>query len=231
MDGTLTRSRSTIDPVMDAILAKAGRSHDIVIVSGARLEQIQVQIPAADVYAVLAQNGNDAYEPFGARAWRNELDWQQKRWIYNWIDISLEVVCDQFEFTPWPIPSVEDLVEDRGCQISYSLIGHNRPIEEKIAFDRDGSKRRKILDWMPFKSGETEVRIGGTTCLDFFLIGKHKGTNVKAYADRKGWIPEECLYIGDALFEGGNDFPVVGVMPTLSVNGPDDTFQFLEGIV
>jgi HAD superfamily hydrolase (TIGR01484 family) len=223
MDGTLTRSRSQIDPVMDAVLSKIGKTIDIVIVSGARLEQIQLQVPAADVYAILAQNGNDAYEPFGTQAWRNELNWMQRLSVLNWIDKARDAVI--------PAANQDDLVEDRGCQIAYSLIGHHRPIEEKIAFDPKGDKRKQLLEYFPFRSSEVEVRIGGTTCLDFVPIGKNKGTNVAAYAQRKNWKPDECLYIGDALFKGGNDEPVVGVIPTLQVSAPDDTYQYFETLI
>ena len=43
-----------------------------------------------------------------------------------------------------------------------------------------------------------------------------------------GWNKEECLYVGDALFPGGNDAVVVGVVPTHQIKDPDDTFRFIK---
>jgi len=43
-----------------------------------------------------------------------------------------------------------------------------------------------------------------------------------------GWNKKGCLYIGDALFPGGNDETVVGVIETKSVRNPEDTFTLLE---
>ena len=42
------------------------------------------------------------------------------------------------------------------------------------------------------------------------------------------WKKEDCLYVGDALFPGGNDETVIGIVPTHAVKDPDDTFRFIE---
>jgi len=69
---------------------------------------------------------------------------------------------------------------------------------------------------------------GGTTGLDFFLAGHNKGVNVAHFIDRQKWNKEDCLYVGDALFPGGNDACVIGVIPTHAVGGPDETFEYIQ---
>ena len=79
-----------------------------------------------------------------------------------------------------------------------------------------------------FHSENIEVGIGGTTCIDFFKKGNSKGDNVLEYIKRKNWKKSECLYVGDALFEGGNDYSVVGKLSTLSVKNPEETYHLIK---
>ena len=88
-----------------------------------------------------------------------------------------------------------------------------------------------MLEQFPFQSDEFEVRIGGTTCFDYFIKGMHKGSNVKRLADTHGWDIADCMYVGDALFPGGNDEAVIGVCPTRKVSGPDETVEVIKKIL
>ena len=72
------------------------------------------------------------------------------------------------------------------------------------------------------------VRPGGTTTFDFTIAGKDKGFNILRLIRHEGWKKEDCIYIGDALFAGGNDETVIGVIPTHAVKDPDDTFDFVK---
>ena len=76
-----------------------------------------------------------------------------------------------------------------------------------------------------------DVVPGGTTCLDFFLRGKNKGYNVLRLIKKEGWLHEDCIYVGDALFPGGNDETVLGVIPTHAVKDPDETFAFVQSLL
>jgi hypothetical protein len=73
-----------------------------------------------------------------------------------------------------------------------------------------------------------DVRPGGTTTFDFTIAGKHKGFNIMRLIEKEGWKKEDCVYVGDALFPGGNDETVIDVIATHAVNDPDETFRFIE---
>ena len=124
-----------------------------------------------------------------------------------------------------------DLVQDRGCQISYSLIGHNEEISKKEHCDPSQEKRLGILKKFPFRSKTVEVKIGGTTCLDFFIKGYNKGKNVESLSKKMKWKKSECLYIGDALFPNGNDETVIGVVPTQQVENPKETERVIQSVI
>ena len=199
---------------------------DIVIVSGASIVQIRKQVGFGP-YSLLAQNGNDAYFVPDEQAWRNELTWIQKFAVFKLVERLLKVSGESVGDSLYK-------VEDRGCQISYSATGHKAPIELKKAYDPDGSVRKNVIDddleWFN-EMGIHGIKyaIGGTTCIDFYT--HTKGENVARFVGEMGWRPDECVYVGDALFEGGNDATVIGVVPTVAVEGPEDTLRVIKSFL
>lgn len=227
MDGTLTESRSLIAVESARMLFILDQGYDIVIVSGATQGQILVQIPTALSFSTLAQNGNDVQSNrlLQPVKWRNELNWMQKYKVFSLINHLLVGRSKE---------DLADLVEDRGGQISYSGTGHHAPLEQKCVYDPDCELRIQQIedDWAWFKEIETygiKWAIGGTTCIDFYLHSK--GENIARYVKEMGWKPEECLYIGDALFPGGNDETVRGVIPVRQVENPAECAQFMRELL
>lgn len=218
LDDTVTLSRSRIDEAMYALLSTL--PHDIVVISGAQHTQIEKQILDVPAYR-LGQNGNQAYHEDGTLLWEERLLPHQEAHVRAHISALQDRVSH-------PVRDTNDLIEHRGSQISYSLIGHNEDVHTKKAFDPDRSQRLTLLEAVPFESDEVEVRIGGTTCFDYFMKGRHKGFNVARLIEHEGWNTDACLYFGDALFPGGNDEAVIGVIETVSVADHLDTYKKLR---
>lgn len=223
LDNTVTRSRTEISSLMRAALSDLVDSgYDVVIVSGAKVEQALKQTQDFPCY-YLGQNGNHAYDgSIKSDMWRNTLTEKEKTEIMEHI-LSIP--------RTWAVADEDDLIQDRECQISYSLLGHNEELSKKEAFDPDFSKRKQLLAEHPLVSDTVEIKMGGTTCLDYVPKGKHKGYNVAMLLRHLEWKKEECLYIGDALFPGGNDEAVVGVIDTKQVANPSETLEFLRSVL
>ncbi|HVU75427.1 MAG TPA: HAD-IIB family hydrolase [Candidatus Paceibacterota bacterium] len=228
LDGTLTPSRSEIRAQDVATFEQLCAQYDVVVVSGAQDSQMRKQLPErlnAKFYR-LTQNGNKAFDPDGNEMWSEVFAPEQEKLVFatieKWKHELAIAVRDE-----------NDLVEHRGSQISYSLIGHEEDRAKKAAYDPDGSAIKKILAQRPadvaaLTEAGVEVTVAGTTCFDFFLLGKNKGFHVARLAVQKGWDKDECIYIGDALEPGRNDETVIGVLPTHAVKDPDDTFSFIK---
>ena len=224
LDGTLTDSRSEITQRMTDALADwclAGKQ--IAITSGAELSQMVKQIPYIDSdkwpFHILPQSGN-MYK-HGEVIWEDILCDAEREEMYKHIGL----IKKEYK------PITENLLEDRGCQIAYSLIGHDAPKDKKKAFDPTGQRRLKLLEEYPLQSDIVDVRVAGGTCLDYTARGKHKGYNVQRLIDRLGWNKDECVYIGDALFKGGNDETVIGVIDTLETSGWQETIELMKSLV
>ncbi|HWO07548.1 MAG TPA: HAD-IIB family hydrolase [Candidatus Paceibacterota bacterium] len=231
LDKTLTVSRSPMALPHQEIFDHLCNTRDVVVVTGGTVEQIREQVTPRfeGKYYALAQSGNHAIDISGAELWREAINEAQSDAVHAFI----EKLKRHFDLT---VKDENDLVEHRGAQISYSVIGFHEDVEKKYAFDPDEKKRAAALamlseDVKRLNDVGIEVTPAGTTTYNFILLGKHKGYNVKRLADLKEWNQDDCVYVGDALFPGGNDESVIGVLPTKAVTNPEDTFQYLAGLL
>jgi HAD superfamily hydrolase (TIGR01484 family) len=229
LDNTLTPSKSLILPQHLPILERLAERADVIVVSGHGEKDIRKHLTAAmdAKYHILGQNGNFAETKDGRILWNRSLSQDKK-------DAILGFITKARAHLNYTVKDETDIVEDRDSQIAFSLIGHHENKAIKDAFDPDFAKRRKLLEDMrsdieALEKTGVEARIGGTTNIDFFELGKNKGYNVTQFIGMMQWDKEECLYMGDALFPGGNDETVIGIIPTHAVKNPDDTFSFIEG--
>jgi phosphomannomutase len=218
LDDTVTLSRSLIDDDMHELMHAL--PHNIIVISGGQYSQINKQLRDVPAYR-LGQNGNQAYHREGYVLWEERLLPHHEDAIRSHIEALKNVASHK-------VRNEHDLVEHRGSQISYSLIGHNEDTITKKSFDPDREKRLALLSEVPFESDEVEVRIGGTTCFDYFIKGKHKGFNIERLIHHEGWDKSHCLYFGDALSPGGNDEAVIGVINTVPVRDHRDTYNKLR---
>ncbi len=202
MDGTVTESKSPIKKAMRDLLLSL--KEDVVIISGAKLLQMRKQL--GDGFNMMGCNGNHCHY------WSRVLNNSERQEVMDFLST---------------LPQGEDLIQDRRSQISYSLIGHNKPLSKKKLADPNHRKRKEIVS--RFHSKTIEASIGGTTCIDFYKKGNSKGDNVLEYIKRKNWKKGQCLYIGDALFLGGNDYTVMGKISTLK--NPKETYKFIKTLI
>jgi len=217
LDKTIAPPRQPILSSMFDLLSSL--PHDIVIVSGQLEEKIAWQ--SNNLYAYkLGQNGNEAKDREGNLLWYTPLSDVHRTQILSHIEQLMSLL-------PEKPNSAWDPIEDRGAQITFSPVGNTAPVEVKMAYDPQRSKRDALLTEVPFVSKELIVKIGGSTSLDYIHKDRHKGTNVQKLIDLKGWDEDECVYFGDGLYEGGNDEAVIGVIETISVEDHLDTFEKL----
>ncbi len=227
LDNTLTPSRAAMKPEHAPIFGRLCREKDVVVVTGGAEEQIQKQIPlpAAGNYYMLSQQGNHAVGKDGTLAWQETVSPEQEEAVRAFADILTREL-------DLGVADRDDLFENRGSQLAYSTIGFHESNEKKYAYDPDQSKRRALLsahadDLAKLRAIGIEAMPAGSTTIDFILAGRNKGFNIARWLVREGWQAGDCIYFGDALFPGGNDETVIGVIPTHPVKDPDETFAFI----
>ena len=238
LDNTLTPSKSLIEPAHVPILKQLAERADVTVVSGHGEADIKKHLrPELEgKYNILGQNGNRAVAKDGTVLWSNSLSQAQKDAIQTFIDWAREELRRNGTVTE--VKDEDDIVEDRDSQIAFSFIGHHEDKAKKDAFDPDFSKRRLVLaaaemngELQRLADAGVEARIGGTTNIDLFQLGKNKGYNVGVFIEKMGWQRQDCIYIGDALFPGGNDDTVIGVIETHPVKDYRETYSYLEKVL
>jgi phosphomannomutase len=76
------------------------------------------------------------------------------------------------------------------------------------------------------------VHLGGTTSVDVTKPGIDKAYGIRKLRDILGITIKEMIFIGDALFPGGNDYPAkeAGVV-SIQVRDPNETKRVIEAII
>jgi len=231
LDNTLTPSRAAMAPHHAPIFQELCARHDVVVVTGGAEEQIQKQIPfpSSGNFTMLSQQGNYAIAKDGMLLWYETVTPEQEAAVRAFADLlTAELALS--------VSDPNDLFENRGSQLAYSTLGFHAANELKYAYDPDQSKRRALLAAHPeeiaqLRAAGVEAIPAGSTTIDFILKGKNKGYNIRRLIEKVNWHKDDCLYIGDALFPGGNDETVIGVIPTKAVKNPDETFEYLSSIL
>ena len=103
------------------------------------------------------------------------------------------------------------ILEDRDSQITFSALGQTAPIGLKISWDPGQQKRREIADGLQKLLPEFLVKIGGSTSIDITKRGIDKAYGLRRLTNYLKLSLDQVLYVGDALFPGGNDEPLLGL--------------------
>jgi hypothetical protein len=235
LDGTLAESKSSIDPEMSTRLHDLLGVAKVAIISGGDWPQFEKQVLAQLPHderllnlSILPTCGTKFFQYDGD--WKNlyaeDFTADEKEKIVS----SLNKAIEQAGFKAAKVWG--EVIEDRGSQITFSALGQQAPLEEKNKWDADYAKRKKIKAILDPLIPGFSVRMGGATSIDVTKPGIDKGYGIRKLRDILGISLEEMLFIGDALFPGGNDYPAkeAGVV-SISVRGPQETKPVTEAIV
>jgi phosphomannomutase len=111
-------------------------------------------------------------------------------------------------------------------------LGQEAPLQEKVKWDPDFTKRKKMKTILDGLIPEFSVRVGGSTSIDVTKPGIDKAYGIKKLRDVLAISIEEMVFIGDALFPGGNDYPAeqAGAV-SIRVRDPQETKRVIQAII
>jgi HAD superfamily hydrolase (TIGR01484 family) len=232
IDDTLAESKSAIDDAMATDLAHLCSLARVAIISGAAWPQFEAQVlarlPAGTNDAnlsLLPTCGTQFYRYDGGwqRLYSETLSAEQKSTIIAAIEAAVKTAGITIAQT-WG-----EQIEDRESQITFSALGQQAPHDPKKAWDPDFAKRTKIKALLDVALPQFSVRLGGSTSIDVTLPGIDKAYGIRKLRDILDVPIAEMLYVGDALFEGGNDYPVRSTgADVIQVAGPSETKRVIE---
>jgi phosphomannomutase len=234
LDGTLAASKSAIDPEMAKLLTALLTEMKVAIISGGAMQQFEQQILAHlpqhehfSKLSLLPTCGASFFQYSGDwhQLYSENLSESQKHDIISALTSAVSTSGLQAEKT-WG-----DVIDDRQSQITYSALGQAAPLDEKKQWDPDFSKRKRIKTFLDKSIPMFSVRLGGSTSIDVTLPGIDKAYGIRKLRDILGITIKDMIFVGDALFPGGNDYPArqTGAV-CIQVRDPDETKRVIETI-
>jgi hypothetical protein len=235
LDGTLAPSKSSLAPRTAALLRDLLNIIKVAVISGGAWAQFQKQLLAdlpqdADLVnlSLLPTCGTKflQYNGTWTELYSEDLSTEQRQKIID----SLDRAAGEAGYRAAKVWG--DVIEDRGSQVTFSALGQQAPLAEKEKWDPDFAKRKKITSILETLIPEFSVRMGGATSIDVTKPGIDKAYGIGKLRDTLHISLAEMIYIGDALFPGGNDYPAqqAGVV-SIPVKGPEDTNLVIETIL
>ena len=235
LDGTLAPSKSSLAPQTAALLRDLLAVTKVAVISGGAWAQFEKQLlsdlPKDSLLAnlsLLPTCGTKFFQYDGKweELYSEDLTAEQRKKIID----SLDKAAEEAGYRATKVWG--KVVEDRGSQVTFSALGQQAPLAEKEKWGPDFAKRKKIRAILETLIPEFSIRMGGATSIDVTKPGIDKAYGIGKLRDTLHLSLREMVYIGDALFPGGNDYPVeqAGVV-SIPVKGPGDTNLVISTIV
>jgi phosphomannomutase len=220
LDGTLAKSKQPVDIKMAALLQRLLLQKKVAVISGGTFGQFEKQfLPTLENEKALLSNlyllptsGSALYMfketteknmPRGSwvKEYSHDLSSDEKEKIRTAFDAALE---NAGEKTPPRIYG--ERLEDRDSQMTFSALGQTAPIKEKAEWDPTGKRKLHIAYFLKPLLPDFSIGIGGMTSIDVTKKGIDKAFGVRELSKYANVPIEKMLYVGDALFPGGNDY-------------------------
>ena len=235
LDGTLAKSKSPIDQEMAELLKSLLDVAQVSIISGGDWPQFQKQVldhlPKNSLFQKLS-----ILPTCGTKFYQYKDDWkelyeenftvQEKKQILENLNEAIKNSKLEIKKT-WG-----EQIEDRGSQITFSALGQEAPLAEKKGWDDDFAKRKKIVEPLKKSLKDFSIGMGGTTSIDITKPGIDKAYGINKLKEILNIEIPEMLFVGDALFEGGNDYPARSTgAKCIQVRDPEETKRIIETVI
>ncbi len=235
LDGTLAASKSAPDAEITRLLHDLLGIVKVAVISGGSWSQFEKQLLSQLVPDERLAN-LFLLPTCGTQFFRHDVGWTrlysedltaaQREKIVSALGSALQATG----LTPARVWG--EIIEDRGSQITLSALGQQAPLSQKESWDPDYAKRKRIAAVLDTLIPEFSVRMGGATSIDVTKPGIDKAYGIRKLRDVLGVSLDEMIFVGDALFPGGNDYPAeeAGVV-SIPVRDPDDTRLVIQTIL
>ena len=217
VDGTLTPSRNIIDSNFESFLLDWVTLRNVHLITGSDYEKTLEQIGpelAERVTAVHNCAGNSRWSR-GQEIYRSE--WTIPAEARTWLEGKLEE--SKFALR------TGNHIEERCGLVNFSTIGRGANRAERmiyVKFDNLHKERQQLTKEFNEEFPGLEASVGGETGIDIYEKG-HNKAQLLSYLEEV----EEIHFFGDAIYEGGNDWPLAKAITARNHSG--DSIYRVDG--
>jgi len=236
LDGTLALSKQALDDEMAGLLAALTQVAMVDIISGGDWPQFEKQVVSRmpgsanlDNFIIQPTTGTKLYrhrDGVWDAVYAELFSEDEGRQIRESLQKAVEQAGYAHEQT-WG-----EQIEDRGSQITFSALGQQAPLEAKDKWDPDHEKRKKLQAILQGMLPDLSINIGGSTSIDITRKGVDKAYGLKKLSETVGVALDAILFLGDAIFPGGNDYPAKTLgLDTVRVRDVQETKSVVTGLI
>jgi HAD superfamily hydrolase (TIGR01484 family) len=245
LDGTLAPSKSPLEPDMSRTLVELLKQKKVAVIGGGSYDQFKRQLLAPFKCPPELLKNFFIFPTTSMAFYRYNKGWKE---VYRKIlkESEKRKIRKAFEEVYKEVGYVQpkkiwgDVLEDRITQMSFSPLGQKVVddlgkkgivLKEKWREEND-PLRLKMTRLLGKKLKDFEVRAGGITTIDVTRKGIDKGYGVRQIEKHLHVPIKDMVFIGDALFRGGNDAAAKksGVQ-TVATSGPKETIAIIKKIL
>ena len=201
LDGTLTQHKESLDDTNREVLSALAKRYGLVMVGAGQVMRIFNQLGRfpIDVIGNYGLQYGEYDRSSGEVIIKRDLIFPVEK---QSVRERIEMLREKHGFTEYRGESVE--YHPSGC-VTFPILGTAAIQDDKLAFDPDRRKRRKILEEVKATFPEYTVFIGGSSSFDMAPTPFDKAYALDLYCKEKGIRHDEVVYIGDDYGKGGND--------------------------
>lgn len=246
LDGTLAPTKAQMDSEMSGLIKRLLMNYKVAVIGGGRYSIFQYQfINELNCPQELLNNlflfpvTSTSFYRFN-RGWRQVYAHNLTKSEKAKIKTAFARALKQIGYQP-PKNIYGKVLEDRSSQITWSAVGQD---VVKILGRKKGValKEQWKQQYTPLKLKiaklvgkllpEFEIHAAGYTSIDVTKKGIDKAYGLKQIAKHLKIKIKDMLFIGDAIFPGGNDYAVVKTgVDYMKVKGPKETKKIIKSLL
>lgn len=201
LDGTLTQHKTKLSEAHRDLLMKLSEKYKLLMVGAGTCRRVFEQMNHFPIDIL----GNYGMQYAEYRPETGDIEILKDEHLpcdREKIDKTVTALREKYGFTEYKGDNVE--YHSSGC-ITFPILGTKADIEDKLSFDPDRSKRRKIYDDVKAHFCDYVVFVGGSSSFDMAPAPRDKAYALSEYCRERGIAHNEVVYVGDDYGPGGND--------------------------
>jgi len=201
LDGTLTQHKTPLSALQRQVLTALSQKYKLLMVGAGQVMRIFNQLEQFPIDII----GNYGLQCGTYNHRTGEMEMIRDEVLpcdRESVSARIAMLREKYGFTEFAGESVE--FHPSGC-VTFPILGTKAKQEDKLAFDPDRSKRRKIYDDVVNTFSDYCVFVGGSSSFDMAPKPRDKYYALDVYCKEHGYKHSEVVYIGDDYGLGGHD--------------------------
>lgn len=201
LDGTLTQHKELLDNINKEVLDKLSQKYKLLMVGAGQVMRIFNQLGEYPIDII--GNYGLQYGKYNAKTKTMDIVRDEQFPVdKDSVEKRVQQLREKYGYTDYKGNNVE--FHPSGC-VTFPILGTKAIQEDKLRFDPDRLKRRKIYDDVTKVFSDYTVFVGGSSSFDMAPSPYNKYYALDLYCKENGLLHENIVYIGDDYGLGGND--------------------------